>query len=415
MRVALIDPSLFTLPYDARLAAGLRAIGHAVSLHGRRQRAEDGGVLEPPVVPSFYSVAGLPALQQLPKPLRLGIKGIDHLVSMARLRGKLARERPDVIHFQWLPLPAVDSRFLAGLRSLAPLVLTVHDSNPFNGNPAAGVQQHGLPASFRQFDRLIVHTAQGRARLQEQGVDGDRIAILPHGLLISPNHREGSGDVDGREIEFLLFGKLKPYKGADLLIQAFARVLPAVRARARLRIIGKPYMDLAPLRDLADRLGVADRVAIEPRFVTDSEIPGLFGPRSVAVFPYREIEASGVLSLAIAHARPILASRLGGFAETVRDGLDGLLVPPGDVAALADAMARFVGDDDFVAACARNVAALADAIPDWREIACRTSAVYRAAAASQARDDGLVTPLATPTGRANRSAAPPRPSAGVRP
>ena len=239
----------------------------------------------------------------------------------------------------------------------------------------------------------------------------DRIAVLPHGLLVSPNHPGSSGEVDGQEIEFLLFGKLKPYKGADLLIQAFARLLPAVRARARLRIIGKPYMDLAPLRDLADRLGVADRVTIEPRFVTDAEIPGLFGPRSVAVFPYREIEASGVLSLAIAHARPILASRLGGFAETVRDGRDGLLVPPGDVAALADAMARFVSDTDFVAACARNVAALADAIPDWSEIACRTTAVYRVAAAVRARGDGVL----APTGRADRSAAPPRPSAGGRP
>lgn len=422
MRIALIDPSLFTLPYDTRLAAGLRAIGHDVSLHGRRPRAEDGDPVDAHMVASFYALAGLPALQSLPKPLRLAVKGVDHIVSMARLRGRLARERPDVIHFQWLPLPAVDHRFLAGLRTLAPLVLTVHDSNPFNGNPAAGVQQLGLPASFRRFDRLIVHTAQGRARLHDQGVDDARIAVLPHGLLASPSASlfaagpsadgpiaDGLAPADGAEVTFLLFGKLKPYKGADLLIEAFARMLPSVRARARLSIIGKPYMDLAPLRDLAARLGVADRVAIEPRFVADAEIPALFGPGSVAVFPYREIEASGVLSLAIAHARPILASRLGGFAETVRDGHDGLLVPPGDVAALADAMARFVTDAAFRAACARHVATLAEAIPDWTEIACRTTAVYRAAAADRAC--GPV----PPTGPAARSATPPRPMADARP
>jgi glycosyltransferase involved in cell wall biosynthesis len=388
MRIALIDPSLFTLPYDIRLAAGLRAIGHDVSLHGRYPRAEEGDPLDGHMVASFYAFAGLPALQSLPKPLRLAVKGVDHIVSMARLRGRLARERPDVVHFQWLPLPAVDHRFLAGLRSLAPLVLTVHDSNPFNGNPAAGVQQLGLPASFRRFDRLIVHTAQGRARLHERGVDDARIAVLPHGLLASPSTggpiADGPAPTDGAEVTFLLFGKLKPYKGADLLIEAFARMLPAVRVRSRLSIVGKPYMDLASLRELAARLGVADRVAIEPRFVADADIPALFGPGSVAVFPYREIEASGVLSLAIAHARPILASRLGGFAETVRDGHDGLLVPPGDVAALADAMARFVTDAGFRAACARHVATLAEAIPDWTEIADRTTAVYRAAAANRA-------------------------------
>ena len=399
MRVALIDPSLFTLPYDIRLAAGLRAAGHEVSLHGRRPHEEDGGPVEPPVVASFYPVATRPAVQALPKPFRLGIKGIDHVVSMAWLRGRLMRERPDVIHFQWLPLPMVDRHFLSGLRSVAPLVLTVHDSNPFNGDPAAGVQRRELPASFCRFDRLIVHTAQGCARLRKQGVAEERIVVLPHGLLASPAPPVGAVRRAAADCVFVLFGKLKPYKGADLLIEAFARLLPSLQARARVRIIGKPYMDVATLYDLAARLGVAHAVTIEPRFVPDADISILFGPGSVAVFPYREIEASGVLSLAIAHARPLLASRLGGFAETIRDGIDGLLVPPGDVAALAGAMARFLVAPDFAAACARNVGTLAGQIPDWSEIARRTEAVYRAAA----------------TGRADRYEAPLPPSAGDHP
>ena len=381
MRVALIDPSLFTLPYDMRLADGLRANGHEVRLHGRRPQGDDGGEVVPSVVASFYPIANLPMARCLPAPLRLSIKGVDHLVSMARLRGRLARERPDVIHFQWLPLPAVDCRFLGGLRRLAPLVLTVHDSNPFNGNPASRLQQQGLPGSFRRFDHLIVHTDQGKERLCAQGVAEERIVVLPHGLLDAPI---GAANRDeSAETVFLLFGKLKPYKGADVLIRAFAGVPPSLRARARVRIVGKPYMDVATLHRLAVELGVTDRVTIEPRFVADQEVARLFGPGSVAVFPYREIEASGVLSLAIAHARPVLASRIGGFAETIRDGRDGLLVPAGDVAALADAMTRFIADAGFTAVCARHVAELAAAIPDWREIGRRTGAVYQRAAASR--------------------------------
>ena len=403
MRIALIDPSLFTLPYDAALAGGLRDAGHDVVLHGRRPRAGDGDIKDTNLAPSFYRVAGLQVMDSLPKPLRLGVKGIDHLVSMAGLGARLRRQRPDVIHFQWLPLPVVDRRFLAGLRRIAPLVLTVHDSNPFNGNPAAGLQRHGLGGSFWFFGGVILHTQQGRARLIAQGVDPERIAVLPHGLLGAtrpalPAEDAAGGDAMAGELVFLLFGKIKPYKGLDLLIEAFAQLPPGLQAQARLLAVGKPYMDLAPLRARARELGIEQRLTIVPRFVDDAEIGALFGPGTVATFPYREIEASGVLSLALAHARPILAARLGGFAELVRDGTDGVLVPPDDVAALRAAMARFIADRGFAAACAWNVRALADGIPDWAEIGRRTAVIYRqvqdAARASPAARDAARTPQA---------------------
>ena len=380
MRVALIDPSLFTLPYDAALAAGLQQAGHTVRLYARRAGPDDNALNDTPLVPSFYRIAESRLVRGLPATLRLGLKGVDHVASMAGLTGRLQRARPDVIHFQWLPLPALDLRFLPRLRRIAPLVLTVHDTNPFNGNPAAGLQRHGVESALRRFDRLIVHTEQGQARLVEQGLPRARIAVLPHGLLAAPP----PPDVDPMrgELTFLLFGKIKPYKGIDLLIEAFARLPAALRMQARLRVVGKPYMELEPLRALARQRGVAERFVLEPRFVADDEIPALFAPGTIATFPYREIEASGVLALAIAHARPILATRLGGFAETIEDGKHGLLVPPEDIPALSAAMARFVAERDFTAHCARSSGSLAETIPDWAEIGRLTCAVYAAAGAA---------------------------------
>ena len=180
-------------------------------------------------------------------------------------------------------------------------------------------------------------------------------------------------------VTFLLFGKVKPYKGLDLMIEAFASLPPVQRAEARMRVVGKPYMDLAPLRALAERLGVADRLAIEPRFVGDDEVPGLFGPGTVAMFPYREIEASGVLSIALACGRPVIASDLGNFAETITDGVQGHLVPPGDVPALAAAMAHMLSDRGFAASCGLRARALVDAVPDWDGIAALTADAYRSA------------------------------------
>src|SRR4051812_33350286 len=82
MRVALIDPSLFTLPYDAALAAGLRADGHEPILYGRRPNRDDGSLDGAPLVESFYRLATTPLVRSLPKTARLAVKGLDHVVSM---------------------------------------------------------------------------------------------------------------------------------------------------------------------------------------------------------------------------------------------------------------------------------------------------------------------------------------------
>jgi glycosyltransferase involved in cell wall biosynthesis len=379
MRVALVDPSLFTLPYDSALAGGLQAAGHEVVLFGRRRGRDDSATNGVKLDESFYRVATASAITALPKPLRLGVKGLDHAFSMASFGRRIGRWRPDVIHFQWLALPVLDRWFLPRLRRIAPMVLTMHDSNPFNGDPAASVQRLGMRESLACFDRIIVHTEQGCARLAGQGFDEARVTVMPHGLLGIPDKTIETADAMNGRLTFLLFGKLKPYKGADLLIEAFGRLPAELRHRACVRIVGKPYMDLAPLHALAERLGIAAEVKIEPRFVGDDEIGSLFAPGVIAMFPYREIEASGVLSLAIAYGRPILATRLGGFAEQIEDNLHGSLVAPENPVELSEAMVRFIADRSFGAACARNVSGLAARIPGWDAIAKRTAELYQAA------------------------------------
>ena len=97
------------------------------------------------------------------------------------------------------------------------------------------------------------------------------------------------------------------------------------------------------------------------------------------LFPYREIEASGVLMAAIAHGKAIIASRIGSFAETLTESENALLVPAGDPAALASALERFVASATLREMLTVGVRVLRDEIPSWPEIAQATTSVYEGA------------------------------------
>jgi glycosyltransferase involved in cell wall biosynthesis len=374
MRVALIDPSLFTLPYDERLADALKRRGHRVEFFGKALGPREAAPETVPLRQHFYGELRALGTDRWPGPLAKIAKGIAHLRAMNRLVRTLARERPDVIHFQWLPLPVVDRLFLRRLGRIAPLVITCHDSQPFNANPGAAVQRLGATSVLARFDRVIIHTEQARPRLGAYGVDGERIRRIAHGFLDETAPVPPPPVIeDGRPVRFLLFGKIKPYKGIDLMIEAVKRLASGTRRRIEVLVIGKPYMDVAPL--VAAAADVPE-IRFDFRFVPDEEMAALFRWADVLAFPYREIEMSGVLMAALKTARPMVASDIGGFAELLSDGETGFLVAPGDVIGLAQAITRLAEEPQTRARMAAGLVDLVRAIPSWDQIAAETEELY---------------------------------------
>jgi glycosyltransferase involved in cell wall biosynthesis len=306
---------------------------------------------------------------------------------MHRLVPRLREWSPEIIHFQWLPLPLIDRVFLPALRRIAPLVLTVHDSIPFNNSPSVRIQRWGSQSILAKFDALIVHTNQARSRLIAAGLPGQKIANIAHGLL-----HEGMRDLDaigntpqstGAVVNILLFGKVKPYKGVDVLIRALALLSPTDSANCRVRVVGKPYMDAELLPKMAASLGVGDCLQFDFGFVRDEDIPSIFAAASLVVLPYRRIDASGVLMTAVAAGRPIVATRIGSFAELLCDGTNALLVPPNDDQALARALHQIVSDAALHNRLAAGARQLRDATPSWTNIGRSTHAVYERAIKAQ--------------------------------
>ncbi len=126
---------------------------------------------------------------------------------------------------------------------------------------------------------------------------------------------------------------MRPYKGLETLLRALARV-PDVE----LVVAGDFWTGTKPVAKLIGELGLRGRVVLRPGYVDAHDLPALFGSVDALVLPYRAGSASQNVDLAYGFGTPVLATRVGTFAEHVRDGVDGLVVAPGSVDALVEAL-----------------------------------------------------------------------------
>ena len=167
---------------------------------------------------------------------------------------------------------------------------------------------------------------------------------------------------------FTLFGELKHYKGIDVLLAAVASLRPGVRRRARFVVAGRPCMDLGPIRRQIAALALEDVVELRPRRLSESEMAELFAVTDCFLFPYRQIDASGVYYLTKALGKWMIASRVGIFAEDLADGSRGALVTPEAPHELAGAIAAAIEEAPEPAAYAAD--------QQWLAIGAATVSLY---------------------------------------
>jgi glycosyltransferase involved in cell wall biosynthesis len=207
----------------------------------------------------------------------------------------------------------------------------------------------GRPGGSRQAGGDTGRDAGGGAE-GETGRDADPDARRDAG-------READRDAGGRRL--LFFGIVRPYKGLDVLLRAMARG----PAELSLTVAGEFWGGAEETERLVAELGLADRVELRPGYVAAAEVPDLFGAADALVLPYRAATASQNVWMAHEYGLPVIATRAGALADHVRDGVDGLLCEPGDVAELAKALERFCapGEPERLRAGVRPV----DPAPYW--------------------------------------------------
>jgi glycosyltransferase involved in cell wall biosynthesis len=383
MRVDVVDPSAYTPPYDHSLCAALAGLGAHVRLittrfpYGSVPAAENYSRQE-----LFYRLAvGDPGSRA-----RRVTKLVEHAPDMIRYRMKAAAAQ--VVHFQWLPVPWLDRFLLPG----RPTVLTAHDLLPREPRPGQVAAQRRL---YDAVDAVVVHSRFGRAQLIEQlGLGEDRVTVIPHGAFdyltrIEPSNLppELEAHAAGSEPVVLFFGLIRPYKGVDVLLDAWRQVSASIEKGPQLWIVGRPRVPLSPLRVQAP-----PGVRFVPRFVSDPELVACFRRADLVVLPYRDTDRydfSGVLATALAFGTPAVISDVGGFADVASTGA-ARLVQPGRADALAAELSNLLGDAQERQRLSQAARAAAAGRYSWGEVARQTLALYEAISQSRSERAGQV-------------------------
>ena len=195
--------------------------------------------------------------------------------------------------------------------------------------------------AYRAAHRVVANSTAAAGMLEDEGVPAAKIMVISNGIDLDRFTRAAPAPPTGRTI-IATVANLRPGKGHDVLLRAFAAVVSQV-PDARLRLVGSGVLR-APLERLAADLGVARSI----EFLGHCEnVQDVLSASHLYAFPsWTEAFPNGLIE-GMAAGLPVVASGTGGMVELVEHGVNGLLVPPGDADALATALLALMRTPDL--------------------------------------------------------------------
>lgn len=305
------------------------------------------------------------------------------------------RRRPDIVQFGDIRFPTdlipIALICLSGLRltdichNIAPFDYQSGSLSVIKTSPIYRLLYRWI---YGCFVAVFVHSESNRREfLRMYGGHPDKVHVIPHGneeLFLETAARSMDSGALRRRLDLpvdapvaLFFGTVTKYKGLEYLIDAFAQVKQRLPA-ARLVIAGFPSweVDIGRLYDRARQLKIFDSVVFHLQYIPNEEVAAFFTLADVAVFPYRMIYQSGALQVAYSFGKPVVATTVGDLSEVVKHGETGLLVPPCDAAALADALTALLGDQNLCRRMGRQARELSETHHSWEQVGHRVRQVY---------------------------------------
>jgi glycosyltransferase involved in cell wall biosynthesis len=294
---------------------------------------------------------------------------LSNLRSIRRILSELGRFAPDIVHFQ-----EHDPRFpllLPFLRKRG-VVLDLHNVEPLSGMEHP-VRDWLRDVSHRRIGSVVVHGSSMRQALSARyGPQAGSAFVLPFGKFRAFGESDDARTASSVPT-ILFFGRIEPYKGLRTLVDAVPLVEQAFDGDFRVRIVGA-----GSLAHAFGSSGERPRIEVVNERVRDPA--PYFRDCDVVVMPYTQASTSGVTPVAYAHSRPVIVTRTGSLPETVLEGKTGLVVPPNDPRALADAMLTLLRDPGLRTTMGKAAREMIDGPLDWSENIGQLELAYEAAA-----------------------------------
>jgi phosphatidyl-myo-inositol alpha-mannosyltransferase len=356
---------LLACPYDWAAPGGVQVHVRGLA-EGLRRRGHDARVVAPGSSPSPD-----PWVRIVGRPVRVPYHGTVAPISFSpgawrRIRSALRSFGPEVVHVHEPLTPSTS--MLAALASSAPLVATFH----------AYLDRSRLMEFAGPALRRVAHRIDAGIAVSDSAASFMRrviavpVEIVPNGVDVGRFAHPGQparGLPEGRKI--LWVNRLDPQKGFRVMLDAFER-LPPDLDDVHLVVAGDGK-DSEALRSLP--------ASFRPRVVhlgtvAHDRLGAYHAAADLFVSPAVGQESFGIVLVeAMAAGLPVVCTDIPGYREVVRDGSDGLLVPPNDATALADAIARVLGDPTLASKLA--VAGRTRAAEySWESVLPRLEAVY---------------------------------------
>lgn len=308
-------------------------------------------------------------------------KIISYFCSLLALICILRTERPDVLHIQWWKQWNLDYLFLSIYKRYAKqIVFTAHNLVPHDSGVRMKIK---CMKYYHKVDKIIVHDNNSKRELIEDfHVEDDKIAVIAHGILeFAVDEEEVKSIMDEVDAKYSLKDKLvfatmggqSPYKGTDLICDAFL-------SSDALNNNDDVFLIIAGAGDIAtpDKFIKCTNVWVANYSLSDSEFQAIMRLADVMLLPYRKISQSGVLLTTIQNQIPFAVTPIGGLADPLELAPVGWIVSSPTIEGVRECMEKLAGDIPQTKAAKSNQQNW-DLVKDkynWENISLQTEKFY---------------------------------------
>ena len=237
-----------------------------------------------------------------------------------------------------------------------PLAYTVHDPKPHSGERWHVKKIDELLR--RKASLLFVHGESAKQDLINEGYSPEAIIVVPHGRYELTADKSMQANLKN---QLLFFGRIEDYKGLDILLKAMPKIWSEY-PDWNLMVAG--HGDISPHKAWMND----ERIIIRNDFIPDEEVGKYFQESRLVVLPYKNATQSGVIPIAAAYSRPVVASRVGAIPDMVVDGKTGILVEPSSASALASAVNSLLSNPKLIDQMGVSAHKFISKLADWRPI-----------------------------------------------